>query len=134
MEHMTKALLALIEKSPSPFHAAANLAGELEAAGYVRLREEEPWTLARGGRYFVERNGSSLLAFRAPQGEWRGFLLTAAHSDSPSFKLKPQGELTGPENYLRLNTEPYGGMLMSTWLDRPLSVAGRAVVRTERGI
>ena len=134
MEHITQALLALIEKSPSPFHAAANLAGELEEAGYVRLLEEEPWTLVRGGRYFVERNGSSLLAFRVPEGEWRGFLLTAAHSDSPSFKLKPQGELTGPENYLRLNTEPYGGMLMSTWLDRPLSIAGRAVVRTERGI
>lgn len=134
MEHVTQALLELIEKSPSPFHAAARLAGELEAAGYTRLREEEPWTLAGGGRYFAERNGSSLLAFRIPEGEWRGFLLTAAHSDSPSFKLKPHGELMGPENYLRLNAEPYGGMLLSTWLDRPLSLAGRAVVRTARGV
>ena len=134
MEHVNEALLDLIEKSPSPFHAAANFAATLEAAGYVRLREDAPWQLQAGGRYFAARNGSSLLAFRVPRGDWRGFLLTAAHSDSPAFKLKPQGELQGPENYLRLNAEPYGGMLMSTWLDRPLSLAGRAVVRTASGI
>lgn len=134
MEHITERLLQLIEKSPSPFHAAANFAGMLEESGYVRLHEEERWDLTAGGRYYVERNGSSLLAFRVPKGDWKGFLLTAAHSDSPAFKLKPHGELTGPENYLRLNTEPYGGMLMSTWLDRPLSIAGRAVVRTGQGV
>ena len=134
MKEVTQALLDLIAGSPSPFHAAANFAAALEAAGYRRLREESCWQLQGGGRYFVERNGSALIAFRVPEGEWQGFQLTAAHSDSPAFKLKPQGELAGPENYLRLNAEPYGGMLMATWLDRPLSVAGRAAVRTAAGV
>ena len=134
MKEITQGLLELIAGSPSPFHTAASFAGALEAAGYSRLREEERWQLKAGGRYFVERNGSSLIAFRVPAGAWQGFLLTAAHSDSPAFKLKPNGEITGPENYLRLSAEPYGGMLMSTWLDRPLSIAGRAVVRTAAGI
>jgi len=119
-------LLQFIEKSPSCFHAIDSIRGEL--ADYTLLREGETWDLKPGGRYCVTRNGSSLIAFRIPEGDWRGFLLTASHSDSPTFKLKANSVLAG-ENYVRINAERYGGMIHDSWLDRPLSVAGRVTVR-----
>ena len=134
MDAYNRRLLDFIAQSPSPYHAAHGVASRLEEAGYAALLDGGPWQLRPGGRYFVQRGDSSLIAFRIPHGDVSGFLITASHSDSPTFQVKDGGELEGPENYLRLSVEPYGGMLMAPWLDRPLSVAGRAAVRTAGGV
>ena len=128
---LTRELFSFIEQSPTCFHAVKNLARTLTEKGYTELYESEKWDLADGRGYFVTRNGSSIVAFRY-QKEFAGFQIAASHSDSPSFKIKDKGELAG--EFLRLNTEKYGGMIMPTWLDRPLSVAGRVIVRTEKGM
>ena len=130
---MNQALFSYIAACPTAFQAAAHTAALLEAEGYRLLRETEEWTLEPGGRYYVTRNGSSLIAFRLPKGRPVGFMMTAAHGDSPTFKIKENAELTG-ENETRLSVEGYGGMLCASWMDRPLSVAGRAMVRTENGV
>ena len=121
-------LLDFISASPTCFHAIANTAARLIAAGYAPLSESERWTLRPGDRRFVIRGGSSIIAFRVPQELRGGFMMAAAHSDSPTFKLKEHAELRS-NGYVRLHTEKYGGMLMSTWFDRPLSVAGRLFIR-----
>ena len=129
-------MLDFITKSPTCFHAAANIEAMLQTADFRELRENEEWNLQKGGRYYTKRNDSSIIAFAIPAEEKgiRGFHMAAAHSDSPCFKIKEKPELTVEEHYLRLNTEKYGGMILSTWLDRPLSVAGRLAVRRETGI
>lgn len=126
-------LLEFIDKSPSCFHAVENLAAMLEDAGCTRLFENQPWRLEAGKRYFVLRNGSSLLAFSVPQ-RFNGMQIVAAHSDSPTFRVKTGAEITVEGHYKKLNTEGYGGMILSSWFDRPLSLAGRAVVRTDAGV
>jgi aspartyl aminopeptidase len=130
-EETTRELLSFIHASPTSFHAVENLTRLLE--GFTPLDEGEEWTLEPGKGYYVTRNGSSLIAFRAPKGELRGFHIAAAHRDSPVFKLKPQPEM-GERGYVKLNVEKYGGMLCAPWLDRPLSVAGRLVVRKGDGM
>ncbi len=122
-------LLRFIKKSPSVFHAVSNLKNQLDGAGFQELKENRQWVLQHGKSYYVTRNDSSLIAFRIPERELQYFHMTAAHSDSPSFKLKPNCEMLVEHQYVKLNTERYGGMLMGPWLDRPLSVAGRAVVQ-----
>ena len=131
-----KEMLDFITKSPTCFHAVSNIGGMLDDAGFRELRETEEWNLAKGGKYYTKRNDSSVIAFAIPaEGNGiKGFHMAAAHSDSPCFKIKEKPELTVEEHYLRLNTEKYGGMILSTWLDRPLSVAGRLAVRGEKGI
>ena len=126
-------LLDFIAASPSCYHVVSNLAARLTAEGYTPLSERDRWTLTPGGRYFVTRNSSSILAFRVPRKLTGGFMMAAAHSDSPAFKLKENAELRD-NGYIRLNTEKYGGMLMATWFDRPLSVAGRLFVRENGAI
>ena len=126
-------MLDFISASPTCFHAIANTAARLTAAGYTPLSEGERWTLHPGDRCFVIRGGSSIIAFRVPQELRGGFMMAAAHSDSPTFKLKERAELRS-SGYVRLHTEKYGGMLMSTWFDRPLSVAGRLFVRRDGGL
>ena len=121
-------LLNFIENSPSCFHVIANFRAMLTEAGYTELYENEEWTLTEGGRYFTVRNESSIIAFRVPQKDFSGFMMSASHSDSPTFKIKENPEATGTF-CVRLATEKYGGMLMSTWFDRPLSAAGRLIVR-----
>ncbi len=121
-------LLRFIENSPSCFHVIANFREMLTAAGYEELYESEKWTLTAGGKYFVVRNESTVAAFRVPKKDFSGFMMSAAHSDSPSFKVKENPECAGAF-CVRLNTEKYGGMLMAPWFDRPLSVAGRLIVR-----
>lgn len=130
---ITNELLSFIDKSPSCFHAVENLSAMLENAGCTRLLENGAWQLSPGGRYFVTRNDSALLAFSVP-ADFSGFQIVAAHSDSPCFRVKHSGEITVEGRYKKLNTEGYGGMLAATWLDRPLSLAGRAVVRRENGV
>ena len=129
-----KPLLDFIEKSPTAFHAVENICSELEASGRTRLTEGEKWALEPGRGYFVTRNMSSVIAFDIPEGEADSFRMIAAHSDSPTFKIKENAELSVRGKYTQLNVEKYGGMLFSPWFDRPLSVAGRVVVRTEKGV
>ena len=125
-------LCDFLDASPSVYHAAANVAAMLEAGGFVRLSEGDKWTLQKGGKYYFTRGGSAVMAFRVPEGDPKGFLMTASHCDRPTFKVKENPELTG--TYTRLSVERYGGMIMSSWLDRPLSIAGRCLVETDSGI
>ena len=127
-------LLHFLDQSPSRFHAVDCLCRELEGAGYTPLSEGRGWSIVPGGKYYAVRGGSALIAFRVPAGEARGFMISASHSDSPSFRIKENAELAGPEGYLRLNTERYGGMLCAPWLDRPLTVAGRVLAQAGEGI
>lgn len=129
---MNEKLFDYIAASPTAYHACAHTAKILEDRGYIRLCESEKWELCAGRGYFVERNGSSVIAFRVPCGEPRGFMIAAAHLDSPCFKIKENAELCD-KNYTRLSVEKYGGMLCAPWTDRPLSVAGRVTVRTQNG-
>lgn len=133
MDAINRELLDFIEKSPSAWHAAANVARELERAGYTRLYEERDWTLSAPGKYYVMRNGSAVIALNLP-AQADGFLMMAAHDDSPAFRVKGSGEEKTLGLYTRLPVERYGGMICSTWLDRPLSVAGRAAVRENGGV
>lgn len=133
MEAINRELLDFIEKSPTAWHAAANVAAELERAGYTRLYEEEDWQLKAPGKYYAVRNGSAVIALNLPE-QADGFLIMAAHDDSPTFRVKDGGEEKTLGLYSRLAVEKYGGMLCSTWLDRPLSLAGRVAVREEGGV
>ncbi len=127
-----KELMDFLDSSHSVYHAAAGLAQMLEDGGYEALQEGKSWCLAPGGKYYFVRGGTAVVAFRIPEKAPAGFLIGAAHSDRPTFKVKENGELSGA--YTRLSTEKYGGMLISTWLDRPLSVAGRLTVKQEDGV
>ena len=124
---MNEKLFDYIAVCPTAFHTCAHSADMLRESGYTELCEAQRWEIVPGGKYFVTRNGSSLIAFRVPAGEIAGFMMTAAHGDSPAFKIKENAELSDG-NYLRLSVEKYGGMLCAPWLDRPLSVAGRVLV------
>lgn len=129
-----KGLFEFIEKSPSPFHAIANMKEALEAEGYEKLLESRGWNLKEGGKYYVTRNGSSIIAFRIPKTDFAGFQIAASHSDSPSFKVKEHPEMQVEDQYVKLNVEKYGGMICAPWFDRPLSVAGRVVVKEENAL
>lgn len=126
------ALFDFIAHCPTAFHTAATVCEALTAAGYTRLAESDAWTLEAGRGYFVSRGASSVIAFRAPEA-FGGFVIAAAHGDSPAPKIKENADLKSAD-YTELSVEPYGGMIFSTWFDRPLSVAGRVIVRTEGGI
>ena len=132
MDNRICALMEFLDASHSVYHATAYLAQTLEQAGYTRLDETKSWALQPGGKYYLTRGGSAVIAFRIPEGKPQGFLLSASHCDRPTFKIKENGEMKGA--YTRLATEKYGGMLMHTWLDRPLSIAGRVLVETEDGV
>lgn len=130
-EEISRDLLHFISKSPSPFHAARGIKTAFVYDHAVELREEDDWEIEPGHKYVVTRNGSAVIAFAVPKEPARDFRIIAAHGDSPTFKIKEDPEIAdGP--YVRLNVEPYGGMIMSSWTDRPLTVAGRVIVR-EKG-
>ena len=125
-------LIEFIEQSPSMFHAASTARGHLYEAGFTYLPETAAWNVEPGGAYYTVRNNSSVIAWKVGEqatADGYHFQLTAAHSDSPTFKLKNTSELEGPEGYLRLDTEAYGGMIDYTWFDKPLGLAGRVLVR-----
>ncbi len=130
-DDISRDLIHFIAKSPSTFHAVRGIKAALLYAGFTEIREEDTWQIEKGGKYVVTRNGSALMAFTVPQEGAEAFHITASHCDSPTFKIKENPVIAdGP--YVKLNVEGYGGMIMSTWLDRPLSVAGRLLV-TENG-
>ena len=126
------ALCGFLDASHSVYHAQNAIVEQLNQAGYSPLEEQNVWTLTPGGKYYVTRGGTAVIAFRIPQGNPTGFVMSASHCDRPCFKLKENYELSG--TYLRAAVERYGGMILSTWLDRPLSLAGRVAVDTGDGI
>lgn len=129
MRDISRELIEFIQKSPSCYHAVENIARQLKDHGFTELREGEKWRLAKGGQYFVRRNLSTILAFKLPQEAFCGVQITAAHSDSPTFKIKENMDIVADGAYTKLNVEKYGGMLCAPWFDRPLSVAGKVVAR-----
>ncbi|MBO5617926.1 MAG: M18 family aminopeptidase [Pseudobutyrivibrio sp.] len=133
MNKTVKGLFEFIEESPSQFHVVENERQRFLKEGFIELSEAKEWKLELGKNYFVTRNGSSILAFRMPKVEYKSFMIMASHSDSPSFRIKEMPEMK-EGHYVKLNTEKYGGMLMAPWFDRPLSIAGRAIVKSKNGI
>ena len=127
----TRELMQFIENSPTAFHAVDSAAKILDEAGFVRLNECDAWNIVRGGKYYVTRNLSSIIAFVIPETFSETFMITASHTDSPTFKLKTEYEAEAFGKYIKLNVEGYGGMVNSTWLDRPLSIAGRVIVKED---
>lgn len=130
----TQELFNFIEKSPTAFHAVEEMKKRLEDAGYHQLLEGEKWEIQADGKYYVIRNGSAVIAFRIPDTEPVGFQIMASHSDSPTFRIKENPEMKVEQAYVKLNVEKYGGMLCAPWFDRPLSVAGRVIVKEENKI
>ena len=130
MDHtVSKDLAQFLEGSPSCFHAIENMKNILSEEHFEQLQENRKWHVQPGGRYFVTRNGSSLIAFTVPEHGFKGMRIIASHGDSPTFKIKENPELETDGHYIRLNVERYGGMLSAPWFDRPLSVAGRVIVK-----
>ena len=126
-----KKLLKFIQKSPTAFQAVEEMKKRLEKEGYKELKEEEHWEIIPGGNYYVTRNNSALIAFSIPKNPVWKFHIMASHSDSPALKIKENPEIEVEKAYIKLNVERYGGMLLAPWFDRPLSVAGRLIVRKD---
>ena len=129
IQNLNEELFSFIKKSPTGFHAVHELANYLTEAGFERLAEGNTWNLAEGGKYFVTRNQSAIIAFKVSRKDYSGFHIAASHSDSPTLKIKESSEMNIENQYVKLNVEKYGGMLCAPWFDRPLSVAGRIIVK-----
>jgi aspartyl aminopeptidase len=121
-----KGLLQFLQQSPTPFHAVANMATLLDAAGFQRLDSSNSWNLNKNSRYYVSRNDSALIAFNTGAGDLpdSGFRIAGAHTDSPCLKIKPHADVSS-QGYAQLGVEVYGGALLHPWFDRDLSIAGR---------
>ncbi len=129
-KELSRELLDFLKASPSSFHAVHNIAQQLNDEGYIELREGSVWKLEPEGKYYVTRNDTSIIAFHIGNAlEDYSFNIAASHSDFPTFKVKEKAGLEVKKKYIKLNTEGYGGMICSTWFDRPLSVAGRVLVK-----
>ena len=113
----------------SPYHVVAQSEKELEKQGFIPLNECEEWHLEPGKKYFVTRNQSGIIGFCIPEETPRAYHMIASHSDSPTFRIKKQ--TAGVKGYTKAEVEGYGGMIYSSWLDRPLSVAGRVIVKKD---
>lgn len=132
---ITEELLQFIQDSPSMFHSVKAIQQYLDKAGFKYLPETESWKVKKGDACYTIRNHSSIVAFRVGKDLSNyHYQITAAHGDSPTFKVKNIPELSGPHEYLRLNVEAYGGMIDNTWFDRPLSVAGRVLVQNKNKV
>lgn len=125
-------LFEFINESTSTFHAVKKVASVLEERGFEHLEEMDLWKIRKGGRYYVTRNMSGIIAFAVPEETPDCYHITASHSDSPGFRIKKSGIESGC--YKKAEVENYGGMIMPSWLDRPLSYAGRILVDTGNGI
>ena len=126
-------LLEFIDRSPTPFHAVNEMKNILTQQGYKKLNESDVWNLESGGKYFLTRNDSSLIAFvvGTQTKMASGFKIIGAHTDSPNLKLKPNS-LYDKNGYLQLGVEVYGGVLLTTWTDRDLSLAGRVIIKGKK--
>lgn len=133
-ERISRALCAFIRTCPSPFHTVHEIRSRLDHAGFQFISESWDWEIRRGGAYYTIRNGSSIIAFRVGSHvRLPRFGIAISHADSPTFRVKAIPELKGPKDIVRINVEGYGGTIDRTWLDRPLSVAGRVMVRQANG-
>ena len=126
-----KKLLKFIQKSPTAFQAVEEMSQRLQKEDFEELKEEKHWNLKPGGNYYVTRNHSAIIAFSIPEKPAWKFHIMASHSDSPALKIKENPEMEVEKAYIKLNVERYGGMLLAPWFDRPLSVAGRLIVRKD---
>lgn len=127
-----ESLMQFLDKSPCNFYAVANVAEMLDNAGFCALDASQHWEIERGGKYYVAKNGSAIFAFCVGSAEaWSGYKIISAHSDSPGFRIKPNAANISDGGIVRLNTEVYGGPILYTWFDRPLSVAGRVILRSD---
>jgi len=125
-------LLDFIHKSPSPFHVIENIAQMLKEKGFEELCLKRAWDIKPGGKYYTKRSGTAIIAFSINESApTEGIRIIAAHSDAPTFRIKPQPEMVTDNKLIRLNTETYGGAILHTWMDRPLSAAGRVVVKSD---
>lgn len=129
---VSEELLEFIKKSPTAYQAAASASEMLEEAGFQRIEEKDRWAIAPGGKYYVIRSSSAVIAFEVPR-QFDRIHIAASHADSPYFKIKENPEITKEGKYTVLNVEKYGGMLVNPWFDRTLSVAGRVFVKTDIG-
>lgn len=129
-KQVSQELVSFIKQSPTAFHAVATMVNILKENGYQELLEGQAWHIKEGQCYYVTRNNSSIIAFKVGRDLTKySFNVAASHSDSPTFKIKENAEIEVKGKYTQLNTEGYGGMLCSTWFDRPLSIAGRVLVQ-----
>ena len=128
-EKISSEFINFASENPTCFHVVSAIAEDLKEAGFQELKETKVWDLEQGGKYFTTRNGSSLIAFRVPKKEIMGLNIASAHTDSPALKIKGMQAEMKEGAFLKLNVEYYGGLLMATWFDRPLSLAGRVVVK-----
>ena len=108
---ISKQLIEFIDKSPTCFHAVKTMSDILKEEGFTELKENQKWHIEKGGKYFVTRNGSSLIAFTIPEQDMKGMRIMASHSDSPTFKIKENPEMESDGHYIKLNVERYGGMI-----------------------
>lgn len=133
MKKFAENMLDFIYESPTQFNAVAVSAEMLEKNGFEKLNPKENWKLEVGKKYYTTKNSSALVAFKvnSDEIEKEGFRIIGSHTDSPGFRIKPNAEMESCGAYLKLNTEGYGGMILSTWLDRPLAMAGRVFLRGE---
>lgn len=133
MKKFAENMLDFIYESPTQFNAVAVSAEMLEKNGFEKLNPKENWKLEVGKKYYTTKNSSALVAFKvnSDEVEKEGFRIIGSHTDSPGFRIKPNAEMESCGAYLKLNTEGYGGMILSTWLDRPLAMAGRVFLRGE---
>ncbi len=130
---MTNELLTFLQRSYTAYHATENAKNLLLENGFVQLKETEDWALNVGGKYFVERNGSALIAFTVENLDGFSFKIVASHTDSPALKIK-ENPATVSANCVKLNVEKYGGGIWYSFFDRPLKIAGRLVKKTEEGL
>lgn len=126
-------LIDFIHESPSNFHVVENIESKLKENEFSELDLRQKWDIKKGGRYYVKKNGTAIISFVIGDGEIEeeGFRIIGAHTDAPTFRIKPNPEISVENNYLKLNVETYGGPILSTWLDRPLGIAGRVTLKSE---
>ena len=129
-------LLQYLNESPTAYHAVENAVAFLKTNNFQELKETDEWSLQRGGKYFITKNQSGIIAFTVGDGDLAnaGFRIIGAHTDSPNFKIKPGPCTVTPDGYVKVNVEVYGGPILSTWFDRPLAVAGRVIVKENNGL
>ena len=132
VKSFAREVVEFIDESPSSYHVVKNCSDILDENGFERIMPREKWELKKGGKYFFKKSSSTIIAFTVGENfdAGKGFKIFGAHTDSPCFRIKPNPEMV-TENMVRLNTEVYGGPILSTWFDRPLSIAGRVIVKGE---